>query len=151
MKKNINKKEYAKEVDIKSPKSKCFLNFIKAFIIGGIICAIGQIFLNYYKTLNLSEEMTGAIEAITMIFIGVLLTGLNIYPKIAKHAGAGTLVPITGFANSIASPAIEFKSEGLVLGVGAKLFQIAGPVLVYGISTSMIIGLLYFLFNGQGA
>ena len=132
MSKNITKKEYQKMVEKKSPSSNVFKNSFKAFLIGGTICLIGQCFLSFYQTLNLSEEMTGAATAISMIFLGVLLTGLDIYPKIAKHGGAGTLVPITGFANAVSSPAIESKTEGFVLGVGAKIFTIAGPVILYG-------------------
>ena len=145
MTKKLTKQEYQKMVDRKSPSSKVFTNCIKAFLIGGTICLIGQFFLNFYKTFNLSEELTGAATSITMIFIGVLLTGLDIYPKIAKHAGAGTLVPITGFANAVSAPAIESKTEGFVLGVGAKIFTIAGPVILYGTLASFIAGII-FLF-----
>lgn len=145
MGKNITKKEYQKMVDKKSPSSKVFKNSIKAFLIGGTICVIGQCFLSFYQTLNLSEEMTGAATAISMIFLGVLLTGLDIYPKIAKHGGAGTLVPITGFANAVSAPAIEAKTEGFVLGVGAKIFTIAGPVILYGTLASFLAGII-FLF-----
>lgn len=145
MSKNITKKEYQKMVDKKSPSSKVFKNSIKAFLIGGTICLVGQCFLSFYQTLNLSEEMTGAATAISMIFLGVLLTGLDIYPKIAKHGGAGTLVPITGFANAVSAPAIEAKTEGFVLGVGAKIFTIAGPVILYGTLASFLAGII-FLF-----
>ena len=145
MSKNITQKEYQKMVDKKSPSSKVFKNSITAFLIGGTICVIGQCFLSFYQTLNLSEEMTGAATAISMIFLGVLLTGLDIYPKIAKHGGAGTLVPITGFANAVSAPAIEAKTEGFVLGVGAKIFTIAGPVILYGTLASFLAGII-FLF-----
>lgn len=145
MTKKLTKQEYQKMVDRKSPSSKVFKNSIKAFLIGGTICLIGQVFLNFYKTFNLSEELTGAATSITMIFIGVLLTGLDIYPKIAKHAGAGTLVPITGFANAVSAPAIESKTEGFVLGVGVKIFTIAGPVILYGTLASFVAGIV-FLF-----
>lgn len=144
------KKDYQKYVDKKTPNSPIGLNIIKAFIVGGIICLIGQFILDGIKGLGVDEESAASITSISLIFIGIFLTALNIYSKIGKFAGAGSIVPITGFANSIASPAIEFKSEGLVLGVGAKLFQIAGPVLVYGISSSIVVGILYFLFVGQG-
>ena len=147
MSKNITKKEYQKMVDKKSPSSKVFKNSIKAFLIGGTICLIGQCFLSFYQTLNLSEEMTGAATAISMIFLGVLLTGLDIYPKIAKHGGAGTLVPITGFANAVSAPAIEAKTEGFVLGVGAKIFTIAGPVILYGTLASVIYGIVYWIVS----
>ena len=145
MSKKLTKKEYQKIVERKSPSSKLLKNCIKAFLIGGTICLIGQCFLSFYQTLNLSEEMTGAATSITMIFIGVLLTGLDIYPKIAKHGGAGTLVPITGFANAVSAPAIEAKTEGFVLGVGAKIFTIAGPVILYGTLASFLAGII-FLF-----
>ncbi len=145
MSKNISKKDYQKMVDKKSPSSKILKNSVKAFLIGGTICLIGQCFLSFYQTLNLSEEMTGAATSISMIFLGVLLTGLDIYPKIAKHGGAGTLVPITGFANAVSAPAIEAKTEGFVLGVGAKIFTIAGPVILYGTLASFLAGIV-FLF-----
>ena len=145
MSKNISKKEYQKMVDKKSPSSKTLKNSVKAFLIGGFICVIGQCFLSFYQTLNLSEEMTGAATSISMIFIGVLLTGLDIYPKLAKHGGAGTLVPITGFANAVSAPAIEAKTEGFILGVGAKIFTIAGPVILYGTLASFLAGIV-FLF-----
>lgn len=141
----LDKKEYKKLVDKKTPSSKVVKNSIKAFLFGGTICAIGQFFRNFYEQFDLGKELTGSAVSITMIFLGVLLTGLNIYPKLAKHAGAGTIVPITGFANSVASPAIEAKTEGMVMGVGAKIFTIAGPVIVYGIVTSVIAGIWYFI------
>lgn len=141
----MNKAEYKAMAEKKAPSSKTAKNCTFAFLIGGTICAIGQFFLNFYKGLGLSEEISSGATSVTLIFIGVLLTGLNIYPKIAKYAGAGTIVPITGFANSVASPAIEAKTEGLVMGVGAKLFTIAGPVIVYGITASVFAGLWYFI------
>lgn len=141
----MDKKEYKKLVDKKTPSSKVVKNSIKAFLFGGTICAIGQFFRNIYEPMGMGKELTGSAVSVTMIFIGVLLTGLNIYPKLAKHAGAGTIVPITGFANSVASPAIEAKTEGMVMGVGAKIFTIAGPVIVYGILTSVIAGIWYFI------
>ena len=141
----MDKKEYKKLVDKKTPSSKVLKNSIKAFLFGGTICAIGQFFRNLYESFGLNTELTGSAVSVTMIFLGVLLTGLNIYPKIAKQAGAGTIVPITGFANSVASPAIEAKTEGMVMGVGAKIFTIAGPVIVYGIGTSFIAGLWYWI------
>ena len=144
--KNSNK-EYAMLVDRKNPKSKCFKDCVKAFFIGGIICLVGQCFLSFYKTFELSEEMTSAATSISMVFLGVLLTGLDIYPKIAKHGGAGTLVPITGFANSVCSCAIDGKPEGLIKGVGTGMFAIAGPVIVYGISAGVIYGIIYYIVN----
>lgn len=141
------KKDYQNYVDKVTPNSRTTFNVIKAFIVGGLICIGGQFVLDFWTNQGLSKDDAASATSITLIFIGILLTALNIYSKIGKFAGAGSIVPITGFANSIASPAIEFKSEGLILGVGAKLFQIAGPVLVYGISTSMLVGLIYFLFT----
>lgn len=144
------KKDYQEYVNKKTPNSPIGKNLIKAFTVGGTICLIGQFILDGIKSTGLDDDSAAAITSISLIFIGIFLTALNIYSKIGKFAGAGSIVPITGFANSIASPAIEFKSEGLVLGVGAQLFKIAGPVLVYGISASIIVGILYFLFVGQG-
>ena len=140
----MTNQEYNKHVKSKSPKTNYLKNIIMAFLIGGGICTIGQGFEDLYKHFGLNEKHTASAVPITMIFLGALLTGLGIYGKIAKHAGAGTLVPITGFSNAIVSPAMEFKSEGHITGVGAKMFTIAGPVLVYGIITSMIYGLIYY-------
>ena len=144
------KKEYQEYVDKKTPNSPMGLNILKAFVVGGIICLIGQFILDGLKGLGLDHDTASAVTSISLVGTGIFLTAINVYSKIGKFAGAGSIVPITGFANSIASPAIEFKSEGLVLGVGAQLFKIAGPVLVYGISSSIVVGLLYFLFVGQG-
>ena len=141
----MDKKEYKKLVDKKTPSSKVLRKSLKAFFAGGIICVIGQFFRNVYEPLGLGKELTGGAVSVTMIFLGVLLTGLNIYPKIAKFAGAGTIVPITGFANAVASPAIEAKTEGMIMGVGAKIFTIAGPVIVYGVTASVIAGLWYWI------
>lgn len=142
----FTKEQYSKYVDLKSPKSKIFKNVIFAFVIGGLICVIGQIFSDFYTNiLKLNEEMVKTAVPITMIFLGALFTGLNLYNKLAKFAGAGTIVPITGFANAIVSPAMEFKREGYVLGLASKLFVIAGPVLVYGITASIAVGFLYYI------
>jgi stage V sporulation protein AC len=143
----FTKKEYQSYVDKKSPNSSLSRNLIWAFIIGGLICAVGQIFANFYAARGFSKETVSGLTSTTMIFIGAFLTGINVYDNIGKLAGAGSIVPITGFANSIVSPAMEFKSEGSVLGVGAKMFVIAGPVLVYGITSSVILGIIYFLFK----
>ena len=118
-----------------------------AFVVGGIICCIGEGFLNMYRAFGLAEAQAGLWTSITLIFISALLTGMKVYDRIAQHAGAGTLVPITGFANSVVSPALDFKSEGYVLGLGAKMFVIAGPVIVYGISASIIYGIIYYLIK----
>lgn len=141
------KKDYQAYVDAKTPNSPIWINIVKAFLVGGIICLIGQFISNFWASKGLDQDAVSSATSISLIFIGIFLTAINVYNKIGKFAGAGSIVPITGFANSISSPAIEFKSEGLVLGVGAKLFQIAGPVLVYGISTSIAIGLLYYIFG----
>ena len=141
----MDKKEYKKLVDKKTPSSKIFKDTTLAFIVGGAICVIGQFFRNLYEPLGMGKELTGSAVSVTMIFLSVLFTGLNIYPKLAKYAGAGTIVPITGFANAVASPAIEAKTEGMVMGVGAKIFTIAGPVISYGILASVIAGIWYFI------
>lgn len=145
LKNKMTNEQYNEYVKQKTPNSKIFTNCIKAFIIGGLICVIGQLILDFFmKKMNLDEEAAATATSIVMVFLGALLTGLNIYPKIAKHAGAGTIVPITGFANSVVSPALEAKTEGLVLGVGAKIFTIAGPVILYGILASVVAGLFYY-------
>lgn len=143
----ISPKEYDKIVKKNSPKSKCFVNSIKAFLIGGGICVLGQIILNIYKKLNLDEDTAKTVTSVTLIFLGILLTAIGVYDKIAKHGGAGTLVPITGFANAVSSPAIEFKTEGYIMGVGANLFKIAGPVIVYGTAASVVYGALYWIYQ----
>ena len=140
----VTKKEYDKIVKTKSPDSKCFVNNLKAFFIGGTICTIGQGLVNLYIWLGFSEKDSKTMCSVTLIFLGILLTAIGVYDKIAKHAGAGTLVPITGFANAVSSPAIEFKAEGFITGLGAKLFIIAGPVIVYGVSASIIYGAIYW-------
>lgn len=140
--------EYLNYVQKKSPGSNLFKDVLIAFVVGGLICVVGQCFSDFYgKVLGLNKETVKTAVPVTMIFLGALFTGLNLYNKLAKYAGGGTLVPITGFANAIVSPAMEFKKEGFILGVAAKMFTIAGPVLVYGMCSSVIIGLLYFLFN----
>jgi stage V sporulation protein AC len=145
MKRIETKADYKKYVDKKIPNSNLMLNILKAFIVGGIICVIGQLISDFFTSKGLDKEAVSAFTSVSLVFLGIFLTAINVYNKIGKFAGAGSIVPITGFANSIASPAIEFKSEGYVLGVGAKLFTIAGPVLVYGISSSIIVGFIYFL------
>ncbi len=137
--------EYGEFVKQETPNSNICINCLKAFIIGGIICVIGQGLLNFYKGIGLNQDDAGMMVSVTLVFLGALLTGLGIYPKIAKHAGAGTIVPITGFANSIAAPALEAKTEGYVLGVGAKIFTIAGPVILFGALASVIAGIIYML------
>ena len=118
---------------------------LNAFWIGGLICVVGQVFVNWYTALGLEKEQAGTAGSMTLVALSALLTGLSLYDNIAKHAGAGTLVPITGFANAISAPAVEFKTEGFVLGVGAKMFTIAGPVIVYGVSACVVYGLIYWV------
>ena len=140
-------REYNKMSEKAAPNSKLWKNVGMAFLVGGLICTIGQGILSWTQWLGLSQEEGGAVTSIALIFLSALLTGLNRYDDLAKHAGAGTLVPITGFANSMVSPALEFKREGLILGVGAKMFSIAGPVILYGISASVLYGLIIALFH----
>ncbi len=142
-------KDYQNYVDRKSPNSPILKNCCLAFLIGGLICTIGQIIMDYCKFRGLSIELSGTVTSIILIGISAFLTGINWFNKIGKIAGAGSLVPITGFANSIVSPSMEYKSEGYVMGVGAKMFTVAGPVLVYGISTSILVGIGYLIFNTQ--
>lgn len=142
-------KDYQNYVDAKSPNSPIFKNCFNAFWVGGLICAVGQLISSYCTYRGLSIEAAGSVVSIILIFLSAFLTSLNVFNKIGKFAGAGSLVPITGFANSIVSPAMEYKSEGYVMGVGAKMFTVAGPVLVYGISTSILVGIIYLIFNTQ--
>jgi len=128
-----------------APKSPMGKDCLNAFVAGGIICAIGQFFLNFYTSLGLDKDNAGTATSMTLVAISALLTGLSLYDNLAKHAGAGTLVPITGFANAVVSPAIDNKAEGYVLGVGAKLFTIAGPVILYGTLASVIYGVIYVI------
>ncbi len=143
------KKQYQEYVNQKSPNSPILKNCFNSFWVGGLICAIGQLILEFCKYRNIELTLSNTIVSIILIFISAFLTGLNVFNKIGKFAGAGSLVPITGFANSIVSPAMEYKSEGYVMGVGAKMFTVAGPVLVYGISASILVGIIYLIFNTQ--
>ncbi len=146
-----DQKEYLNYLEQKSPNSPLWKNMLLAFLVGGAICTVGQGNMDFYeKWLHIEEQQAKTAVSITMIFLGALLTGLDLYWRIGKYAGAGTLVPITGFANSIVSPAMEFKKEGLVLGLASKMFVIAGPVLVYGITASVGVGLIYYIFQGIG-
>ena len=141
----MTEKEYNNLVEEMSPRSPMGKDCICAFGIGGLICTLGQFFMNTYGNWGLDKDAAGTATSITLVCLSALLTGLSLYDDIAKHAGAGTLVPITGFANSIAAPAVEFKTEGFILGVGAKMFTIAGPVIVYGVSASVVYGFIYWI------
>ncbi len=143
----MTQKEYSQLVKDHSPNSPIVKDCLLAFLVGGIICCIGQFFLNWYQDLGLSKEDAGTACSMTLVAISALLTGLSLYDNIAKHAGAGTLVPITGFANAISAPAVEFKTEGFILGVGAKMFTIAGPVIVYGLSAGVVYGIIYYIWQ----
>lgn len=139
--------EYSKMSASYAPKSPLLKDCVWAFVIGGLICALGQAFLELYLYLDISEDIAKPLSSVTLVFLSALFTGLGLYDKLATHAGAGTVVPITGFANSIASPAVEFKTEGLVLGLAVKMFTIAGPVLVYGTVASVIYGIIYWIMQ----
>ena len=139
--------DYGKIVKKHSTPSPKVKDFIMAFLVGGLICTLGELLLEFYTWLDLTVKQVKMAVPVTLIFIAALLTGLKVFDKIAKHAGAGTLVPITGFANAVVSPAIEFKREGFVLGVGANIFKIAGPVILYGTAASAIYGVIYWVFN----
>ena len=142
---DMTEKQYQRLVGELAPKSPIWKDCLNAFWIGGLICTLGQIAMNGYTALGLDKTNAGTATAMTLVVLSALLTGLSLYDDIAKHAGAGTLVPITGFANSIAAPAVEFKTEGFILGVGAKMFTIAGPVIVYGVSASVVYGIIYWI------
>ncbi|MBE6982759.1 MAG: stage V sporulation protein AC [Ruminococcaceae bacterium] len=141
----MTEKEYGKLVSDLSPKSPIYKDCALAFLVGGLICTLGQALLNFYASLGLDKTDAATAECMTLIALSALFTGLSLYDNLAKHAGAGTLVPITGFANAVAAPAVEFKTEGFILGVGAKMFTIAGPVIVYGVSASVVYGFIYWM------
>ncbi len=143
----MTNKEYEKLCEGFTPKSKSYKNIPLAFIIGGSICAFGQFLVESYVNMGVKEDMAYTGASLTLVLISAVLTGFNVFDDVAKHAGAGTLVPITGFANAITSPALEFKKEGYILGMAAKMFIIAGPVIVYGTSASVIYGFIIFLFG----
>ena len=143
----MTEKHYGALVARMAPKSPMWRDCLNAFWIGGLICVVGQIFTNCYGAWGLEKQDAGTAASMTLVVLSALLTGLSVYDDIAKHAGAGTLVPITGFANAIAAPAVEFKTEGFVLGVGAKMFTIAGPVIVYGLAASVVYGFIFWLYT----
>lgn len=144
---DISKQEYNQLIQAHARSSPLVRDMLWAFFVGGAICTLGQVLRNLYESLGLSGDDAGIAVSVTLIFLSALLTGLGLFDKLAKHAGAGTLVPITGFANAMVSPALEFKSEGYITGTAAKLFVVAGPVLVFGISASVIYGLICFFFG----
>jgi stage V sporulation protein AC len=144
---NMTNQEYSDYVDTKAKKSPILKNIILAFIVGGLICIIGQIITDICMYYGIDKKSSTTITTIILIFIGAFLTAIRVYPKLGKHAGAGSIIPITGFSNSIVAPAIEFKLDDYILGLGANMFKIAGPVLVYGITTSAIIGFIYWLLK----
>lgn len=144
----VSKEEYRELVKEKTPNNNLAKNLIMAFFSGGFLCLVGEVFSWFYKSnLGLGQKESSILVSITMVFLGAFLTGIGVYDNWAKHAGAGTLVPITGFSNSITSPAIEFKSEGQITGIGVKMFVIAGPVLVFGITSSIIYGIVAYIFH----
>lgn len=143
----ITEREYAEMTKKASPNSSVWKDCLMAFLFGGMICTLGQALFALYQQAGLDEKDARSVVSVTLIFIAALLTALNVFDNIAKHAGAGTLVPITGFANAMVSPAIEFKTEGFVTGVGAKMFVIAGPVIVYGISASILYGIILYVIS----
>lgn len=142
-----SKKAYDKMVKEASPNSPVFTNCIKAFISGGLICVLGQAILNFFGQYSFTEEEAALLTSIVLILLSAILTGVGLYGKLGKFCGAGTIVPITGFANSVVSPAIEFKKEGLIFGMAAKMFIIAGPVIVYGVLSSMAVGIVYYIMG----
>ena len=141
----MTEKEYGRLVKEMSPRSPIFKDCMIAFLVGGLICVLGQLAITGYTALGLEKQDASTAASMSLVALSALLTGLSLYDDIAKFAGAGTLVPITGFANAVAAPAVEFKTEGFILGVGAKIFQIAGPVIVYGVSASVVYGLIYWI------
>ena len=141
----MTEKEYGRLVKDLSPKSPMWRDCLMAFLVGGLICTLGQLAINGYTAMGLEKQDASTAASMTLVVLSALLTGLSLYDNIAKHAGAGTLVPITGFANAVAAPAVEFKTEGFILGVGAKMFTIAGPVIVYGVSASVVYGVIYWV------
>lgn len=143
----MTRDEYKKYVDSKSPDSKLLRNILRAYLVGGLICIVGQFFTNSFRQMGYDTDIVASLTAVVMVFLGALFTGLNVYDDLGRFAGAGSIVPITGFANSIVSPAMEYKSEGYVMGIGARMFLIAGPVLVYGISVSIVAGIFHYLLR----
>lgn len=147
MSNEISKKQYSTMVEKASPNSPIVMNCIKAFIVGGIICTIGQFITNCCYTFGLSMEQSSNYTSVILVIAASILTGLGLYSKLGNFAGAGSIVPITGFSNSVTAPAIEFKKEGFILGLGAKIFIVAGPVILYGVLTSIAVGIIYYIIS----
>jgi len=145
LKQQAQQEQYQMKVDTATPKPPLLKNLCWAFVVGGLICMVGQLIIDYFTSIGLDKEEASACATAVLIFLGAFLTGIGVYDKLGKRAGAGSIVPITGFANSIVAPAMEFRREGYVFGIGAKMFVVAGPVLVYGVITSVIVGLLYWI------
>ena len=143
----MNPEEYNRYVESLAPKSKCLRNCFRAFVVGGLICLLGQLLLKGYGLLGLDKSQSASAVSITLVLLSAIATGLALYDDLAKHAGAGTLVPITGFANAVVAPAVEFQTEGMILGTAAKMFTIAGPVIVYGLSASVVYGVVYWIYT----
>lgn len=143
----MTEKQYAQLVKKASPKSPVIKDSIIAFTVGGSICALGQVFVNVWKQAGFAADDAGTLASMSLVVLSALMTGLSLYDNLAQFAGAGTLVPITGFANAIAAPAVEFRTEGYILGVGARIFTIAGPVILYGLSASVVYGVIYWFFR----
>ena len=143
----MTEKEYGKLVEDMSPKSPLWRDCLNTFWIGGLVCTLGQVFVNWYSGMGLEKQDASTLASITLVTLSALLTGLSWYDDIAKLAGAGTLVPITGFANAVSAPAVEFQTEGFILGTAAKMFTIAGPVIVYGLAAGVVYGLIYWVFT----
>lgn len=147
MDKQKQQEAYKNYVKQKTPVHSLPANMAKAFVTGGVICTLGQMILNVCENMGLGKDVSGSVTSVSLVFLSVVLTGWNLYPQIAKWGGAGALVPITGFANSVAAPAIEYKKEGQVMGIGCKIFTIAGPVILYGVFTSWVLGLVYWIWK----
>ena len=144
---DMTKEEYREYAKRRAPRSQVRRNALRAFLVGGAICCLGQLLIDLYTALGLGKDAAGTAASVSLVLLAALLTGLGVYDDLAKLGGAGTLVPITGFANAVAAPALEFKTEGLVAGTGAKMFVIAGPVLVYGVAASVLYGILLVLLG----
>jgi stage V sporulation protein AC len=145
---DLSKKEYGKFVEARAEKSPLFKDCAFAFAIGGAICVVGQVIMDFFTTMGLEKTDAGTATSISLVLLSALLTGLNLYNKLARYGGAGTLVPITGFANAVVSPAIDFKSEGYITGMAAKMFTVAGPVIVFGVTASVVYGVILMVMGG---